>query len=158
MVTLRRTTFFTLCSASLLVGCAKTETAASDSAAAPAPPPAPAALTAADLTGKWDMRAVPVSGDTTPTTFVITAGTDNTGWTLTYPNRPPLPMRVTIDGDSIVSESEPYESVRRKGVQVRTNTVLRLEGGNLVGSAVARYTTKGADSVLNLRVTGSRAK
>lgn len=155
MLTLRRTAF-TLCSASLLFGCAKTETAATDSAAAPAP--TPAGLTAGDLTGKWDMRAVPVSGDTTPTTFVITAGTDNTGWTLTYPNRAPLPMRITIDGDSVVSESEPYESVRRKGVQVRTNTVLRLEGENLVGSAVARYTTKGADSVLNLRVTGTRAK
>lgn len=156
MHTLRRTTFFTLCSASLLFGCAKTETAATDSAAAPAP--APAGLTAGDLTGRWDMRAVPVSGDTTPTTFVLTAGPDNTGWTLIYPNRPPVPMRVTIDGDSIVSESGPYESVRRKGVQVRTNTVLRLEGGNLVGSTVAHYTTKGADSVLNLRVTGTRAK
>jgi hypothetical protein len=157
MLTLRRTTF-TLCSASLLIGCAKTESAATDSAAAVPPTPAPAALTAGDLTGKWDMRAVPVSGDTTPTTFVITAGSDNTGWTLTYPNRAPLPMRITIDGDSLVSESEPYESVRRKGVQVRTNTVLRLEGGNLVGSAVARYTTKGADSVLHLRVMGTRAK
>jgi hypothetical protein len=156
MQTLTRTTLFALCSSSLLFGCARTETAATDSAAAPAP--GPAGLTAADLTGRWNMRAVPVSGDTTPTTFVITAGADNTGWTLTYPNRPPLPMRVTIDGDSIVSESEPYESVRRKGVQVRTNTVLRLEGENLVGSAVARYSTKSADSVLNLRVTGTRAK
>jgi len=157
MPTLKRTVF-TFCSASLLVGCAKTETAATDSAAVPAAPAAPAALTAADVTGKWDMRAVPVSGDTTATTFVLTAGADNTGWTLTYPNRPPVRTRVTIDGDSIVSESEPYQSVRRKGVQVRTNTVLRLEGGNLVGNAVARYTTKGPDSVLNLRVTGTRAK
>ena len=156
MLTLRRTTFFTLCSASLLLGCAKTETAATDSAAVP--PPAPAGLTAADVAGKWDMRSVPVSGDTTPTNFVLTATADNNGWTLTFPNRPPVATRVTIAGDSIVSESDPYESVRRKGVQVRTNTVLRLEGGNLVGNTVARYTTKGPDSVLNLRVTGSRAK
>jgi hypothetical protein len=155
MLTLKRTTLFTLCSAILLSGCSKTETAATDTAAAE---PAPAGLTAADVTGRWDMRAVPVSGDTTATTFVLTAGADNTGWTLTYPNRPPVPTRVTIAGDSIVSESEPYESVRRKGVQVRTHTVLRLEGENLVGTAVARYSTKGADSVLNLRVTGTRAK
>jgi len=156
MLTLRRTTFF-VCSATLLFGCAKSEPAATDSVVADSPA-APAGLTAAELTGKWDMRAVPVSGDTTPTTFVLTAGPDNTGWTLTYPNRKPVPIRVTIEGDSVVSESEPYESVRRKGVQVRTNTVLRLEGGNLMGSAVARYTTKGADSVLNLRVSGTRAK
>lgn len=155
MLTLRRTTFFTLCSASLLLGCAKTETAATDSAAVPPPP---AGLTAADVTGSWDMKAVPMSGDTTPTTFVLKATGDNTGWTLNYAKRPPVATRVTIAGDSIVSESDPYQSVRRKGVQVRTNTVLRLEGGNLVGSTVAHYTTKGADSVLNLRVTGTRAK
>ncbi len=155
MLTLRRTTFFTLCSASLLLGCAKTETAATDSAAVP---PAPAGLTAADVAGKWDMRSVPVSGDTTPTNFVLTATADNNGWTMTFPNRPPVATRVTIDGDSIMSETDPFESVRRKGVQVRTSTVLRLEGGNLVGNTVARYTTKGPDSVLKLRVTGSRAK
>lgn len=155
MVTLRRTTWFTLCSASLLLGCAKSESPAVDSVAIA---PAPAGITAADVAGRWNMRAVPVSGDTTATTFILTANADNTGWTLTYPNRPPVSTSVTIDGDSIVSESEPYQSVRRKGVQVRTHTVLRLEGENLVGNAVARYTTKGADSVLNLRVTGSRAK
>src|SRR5688572_28346299 len=121
MLTLKRATVFTLCSLGLLFGCSKTETAATDSAAVE---PAPAGLTAADVTGRWDMRAVPVSGDTTATTFVLTAGADNTGWTLTYPNRAPLPTRVTIAGDSIVSESEPYESVRRKGVQVRSHTVL----------------------------------
>lgn len=155
MLTLRRTTFFTLCSASLLLGCAKSETPAVDTAAVA---PAPAGLTAADVAGSWDMRAVPMSGDTTPTTFVLKANADNNGWTLNYANRPPVATRVTIAGDSIVSESDPYESVRRKGVQVRTKAVLRLEGGNLVGSTVAHYTTKGADSVLNLRVTGSRAK
>ncbi len=156
MLTARRNTWFTLCSAILLLGCAKTETPAVDSAAVIPPPPA--GLTAADVSGKWDMKSVPVSGDTTPTTFVLTATSDNNGWTLNFPNRRPVATRVTIAGDSIVSESDPYESVRRKGVQVRTNTVLRLEGGNLVGNTVARYTTKGPDSVLNLRVTGSRAK
>jgi hypothetical protein len=155
MLTLKRTTLSTLCSLSLVFGCSRSETATTDTAAGE---PAPAGLTAADVTGRWDMRAVPVSGDTTATTFVLTAGADNTGWTLTYPNRPPVPTRVTIAGDSIVSESEPYESVRRKGIQVRTHTVLRLEGENLVGTAVARYATKGADSVLNLRVMGTRAK
>jgi len=154
MPTLRRTTCFTLCSASLLFGCAKTETPAADSAAAPAP----AGLTAGDITGKWDMTAVPFSGDTTPTNFVLTATADNTGWTMTFPNRPPVPTRITIDGDSIITDAGPYESVRRKGVQVRTNSVLRLEGENLVGTTVARYSTKGADSVLNLRVRGNRAK
>ena len=153
MLSLGRYTCFTLCSASLLLGCGKTDQQPADSAA-----PEAAGLAAGDVTGRWDMRATPVSGDTTPTTFILTATADTTGWTLTFPDRPPVPTRVRIEGDSIVSEAGPYASVRRKGVQVRTNTVLRLAGDSLVGTAAARYTTAGADSVLNLRVSGTRAR
>lgn len=145
-----------ICTA-LLIGCAKSDTSATDTAVAIDVVPPPPALAASDVAGKWNMTAVPESGDKTPTTFVLTATADNTGWTLIYPNRPPVKTRITIAGDSIVSESEPYQSVRRKGVQVRTSTVLRLAGDTLVGTTVARYTTKGADSVLNLRVSGKRA-
>jgi hypothetical protein len=56
-----------------------------------------------------------------------------------------------------MTDTGPYESVRRKGVQVTTNTVFRLEGDSLVGISVARYATKGVDSVMRFRVTGSRA-
>ena|SRR5687767_3120019 len=153
MLTLRRHTFFMLCFATLFFGCSRTDQQAVDTAQT-----APAGLTAAAVAGRWDMRAVPFSGDTTPTTFVLTANADNTDWTLTFPGRAPVPSRVRIEGDSIVSEAGPYASVRRKDVQVRTYTVMRLEGDSLVGTAVARYTTAGADSVLNLRVTGTRAK
>ena len=52
----------------------------------------------------------------------------------------------------------PYESVLRKGVQVKTTTVFRLQDGKLVGTTVAHYTTKGADSVRNLRAEGTRAQ
>ena len=151
MLTLRRHTFLTLCSATLFFGCAKTDQQAVDSAQ-------PAGLTAADIAGRWDMRAVPFRGDTTPTTFVLTANADNNEWTLTFPGREPVRSRVRIEGDSIVSEAGPYASVRRKDVQVKTYTVMRLEGDSLVGTAVARYTAPGADSVLNLRVSGTRAR
>jgi hypothetical protein len=67
-------------------------------------------------------------------------------------------MRVTVDGDSIMTEAGPYQSVRRKGVQVRTNSVMRLQGGTLVGTTTARYNVKTADSVLVLNTTGTRAK
>lgn len=161
MLTLKRSTGFALCcSTVLLFGCAKSDNQAADTMGAGAAEvaPVPAPLTAADFTGKWDMRAVPVTGDTTPTTFVLTATADNTGWTFTFPNRPLVPVRITIEGDSIMTDAGPYESVRRKGVQVRTNSVIRLQDGGLVGTTVARYTTKGADSVLRLRVTGTRAR
>jgi len=153
MLTLGRYTCFKLCSVSLLLACGRTDQQSADSAA-----PEAAGLAAGDVTGRWDMRAVPFSGDTTPTTFVLTATAGTDGWTLTFPGRPPVPTRVRIEGDSIVSEAGPYASVRRKNVQVRTNTVMRLVGDSLVGTAIARYTTAGADSVLNLNVTGTRAR
>jgi len=161
MLTLKRSTCFAICcSTSLLFGCAKTDDQAADTAGATAAAvaPAPTALSAADLAGKWDMRAVPLSGDTTPTLSVLTATADNNGWTRTFPNRAPVAARVTFDGDSLMIEAGPYESVRRPGVQVRTNGVFRLEDGNLVGTSVSHFATKAADSVMRLRVTGTRAR
>ena len=79
------------CSTSLLLAaCAKKEQATTDSAAgtaaaptpagAPAAAPAPAPFSLADAAGKWQVRAVPVSGkDTTATTYVLTATADTTG-------------------------------------------------------------------------------
>jgi hypothetical protein len=67
-------------------------------------------------------------------------------------------MRVTVDGDSIMDVAGPYSSVLRKGVQVTTNGVMRLQNGSLVGSNTAHYNVKTADSVLTLNTTGTRAK
>lgn len=145
----------------LLVACGKADDQAADTAAvmgAAEVPPPPPALSATDVSGKWNMTAVPETGDLTPTTFVLTATDNNTGWTFTFPNRAPVAVRIAIAGDSITTDAGPYESVRRKGVQVRTNSVLRLQNDNIVGNTVAHYATKGADSVLRLRVTGTRAK
>ena len=122
------------------------------------PMPAPAALSLANVAGRWNVRAVPESGDTTPTTFVLTATADSTGWTTTFPDRAPLATRVVaVGGDSVVTEVGPYESVRRRGVQVRTRSVVRMDADRLTGTAVARYQTTGADSVLRLRLEGTRA-
>ena len=161
MLTLKRSTHFAICCSPLLLfGCGKGENQAADTmgASAAAIAPAPAPLSAADFTGKWDMRAVPLTGDTTPTLSVLTATSDNNGWTTTFPNRAPVATRVTFDGDSLMTEAGPFESVRRRGVQVRTNSVFRLQDGNLVGTTVAHYATSRADSVLTLRHTGTRAR
>jgi hypothetical protein len=69
-----------------------------------------------------------------------------------------MPVQVASSGDSIVLTAAPYASVRRKGVQVSTVGVLRLQNGDLVGPTTAHYKTKSADSVLTLNVTGTRAK
>jgi hypothetical protein len=102
------------------------------------------------------MRAVPESGpDTTTTVYQIQATAD--GLTYYLPDRDPVEATVITSGDSVIVESGPFESVRRDGVTVRTNTVFRLDGDRLVGNIVAHYETSEADSVLRLHVEGTRA-
>ncbi|HEY0529055.1 MAG TPA: hypothetical protein VGD02_09515, partial [Gemmatimonadaceae bacterium] len=64
----------------------------------------------------------------------------------------------TVTGDSVQISAGPYESVRRKGVQVTTDGYMRLSNGKLVGSTTAHYAVKTADSVLVLTTEGTRAK
>jgi hypothetical protein len=161
-----RTTRIALCCcAAVLAGCAKKDEAAVDTTAMTSSsttataPVAPTPINLADVAGKWDVRAVPTSGDTTPTTYVLTAMGTPDGWTLTFPGRKAtVPVRVTTDADSIIVAAGPYASVRRKGVQVSTNGSLHLQNGDLVGVTTAHYNVKTADSVLTLNVAGTRTK
>jgi hypothetical protein len=152
------------CCAALLAACAKKENAAGDTVGAMDTSTASGTtataqpINLADVAGKWNVRSVPTTGDTTPTTYVLTATNNTSGWTITFPRRTPIPMRVRTDADSIIAEAGPFESVRRKGVQVNTNGVMRLQDGNLVGTTTAHYIVKTADSVLTLTTTGTRVK
>jgi hypothetical protein len=166
MSTLHRTTRIAICCcAAVLAGCAKKENAAIDTSSAMASSTASTTsstagtVNLADVAGKWNMKAVPMSGDTTPTTYVLTATSNMDGWTITFPGRAPIPVKkVTVDGDSIMLAAGPYESVRRKGVQVTTFSVARLQSGRLNGTTTAHYKVKSADSVLVLTTSGDRAK
>lgn len=161
-----RTTRIALCCcAAVLAGCAKKDDAAVDttatasSTATTTTTTAPAPINLADVAGKWDVRSVPTSGDTTATTYVLTATATPTGWAMAFPGRAAtVPLQVTTDGDSIILAAGPYSSVRRKGVQVTTNGTMRLQNGGLVGTTTAHYRVKTADSVLTLNTTGTRAK
>jgi hypothetical protein len=160
MLKLHRSTTIAVClCVGVLAGCAKKDDAAVDTAAADtaAVTTAPTAVNLADVAGTWNLTAVPATGtDTTPTNSVITATSTTSGWTMTLPGRQPQTMRVTVDADSIMSEVGPYASVRRKA-QVTTNSVMRLEGGRLIGRTTAHYNVKTADSVLVLNIVGTRA-
>jgi len=145
----------------LLAGCAKPEQqAAKDSAstsmAAGATAAAPISL--ASVAGKWSMETKAANTDSVLVRYEMVANAEATGWSFNFPNRQPIPIRViAVEGDSIVSEAGPYESVLRKGAQVSTHSVMRLKDGKLVGTTVAHYTNAGADSVVNLTSEGTRA-
>ncbi len=146
------------CCVALLVGCDKPKEQPADTTAmsAPAPAPAAASISLADVAGKWTIRTMPEDADTTLITFELVAGADSSGWVFNFPKRKPVPVHVRASGDSIITEAGPYESVLRKGVQVTTNSVMRLQDGKLVGTTVAHYPKGGADSVRRLRMEGTK--
>jgi hypothetical protein len=165
MFTLHRSTRIAICcSAAVLAACAKkdntaaTDTSSTMSSSTTSTTTTPAPVNLADVAGKWNARAVPTTGDTTPTNYVLTATASTTGWTIAFPGRAPIAAKVTVAGDSILVDAGPYPSVRRKGVQVSTNSVMRLLGASFVGTTAAHYNVKTADSVLMLNTTATRAK
>ena len=141
-----------ICFATVLAGCTKTDgRPAADTAAA-----VPAALSLADLSGTWSVRAMLDRGDSTLTTYQINGTADPSSWKITFPNRQPITLRISVSGDSVITDAGPYESVLRAGVAVVTHTVSRLHDGKLVGGFTARYATRMVDSVLTGRVVGTR--
>jgi len=146
------------CVVPLLLACAapadRPAAAAAESSAAAKNP-----LALSDVAGRWKMQAMNYRGDRLAT-YELTATADTTGWTITFPNRPPLPLQIIgVAGDSIVTETGPYPSVLRTNFAVRSlRTVHRLEGSEIVGSFTARYETTAPDSVLHGTHVGSRIR
>jgi hypothetical protein len=145
----------------LFAACVKSETSTpADTAVALAPAPAPVAPAPAPVdlktvAGKYKVTSRGQGGDTSTVTYELNATGDTTGWTITYPNRKAVPMRVImVSGDSVVTEAGPFQSVRVAGVPVTTRTTYRWENGNLVGTTVAHYTINGADTVRTFIVEG----
>jgi hypothetical protein len=154
--------FALLLSVGAFIACARTDTDTADTtalgdtamgAAMPAPAPTPISLT--DVAGRWNVRST-APGDTAPVTYVLTTTGTRSGWTITFPNRRPIPVRVVaVEGDSIITEAGPFASVRRPGVQVRSRQVFRIQDGQLVGMTEARY-ARGPDTLVILRTEGTR--
>ncbi len=138
------------CSAPLLIACSKPQ---NQQVRSPATTPT---VTLSSFAGTWQVRASNEAGDSVLAYQIVATG-DPSGWKTLLPNRPPIPANsVTISGDSAVTEQGPFESALRKGVQVRTHGVLRLQGDRLVGYTIAHYATKSADSVVRLNIQGTK--
>jgi hypothetical protein len=67
------------------------------------------------------------------------------------------PARVTaIEGDSLVLEAGPFESILRGGQQVSTRSVYRLRDGRMVGVVQAVYAATSDTITLNSEATRRR--
>jgi hypothetical protein len=143
-----------LFAALLLLGCAQEETEEATGEAADTT--AVEGISLADLAGTWNMRTTSTNpADTFVNEYQIV--TDEASWTLNFPDRDPVPVTVVVDGDNIITDSDPFESVRIPGTMVTTHTVFHMEGDRLVGDVTATWQMAAGDSVAQLRTEGTRA-
>ena len=138
----------------LVFACTSKEAPPADTAALAVVPDASATP---NYAGNWTINVMPADKDSVLLTYDLVTTADQSGWKMTLPGREVMEPRVVhMDKDSVVVENGPYPSVLRKNVSVTTHSVMHMEGDKLVGTTVARYDTKGADSVANLRTVGTR--
>lgn len=138
----------------LVLACSKANDAPNPDAAAVAVA-TPAPVDPASMAGTWTLRTMPDGRDTVITAEIAATGTTE-GWTMTMAGREPVPVRVRVDGDSVMTETGPFPSVLRPGVMVTTSSVYHLIDGKLVGTMIARYQGAGADSVMTGRQEATR--
>jgi hypothetical protein len=111
----------------------------------------------ADVAGKWSVSGMRAGSDSVVLSYEFMATASDTGWTVTFPGRAPLPVHVMPpSGDSIVMHVGPFESMLRPGVQANSTVVLRLNGAELAGTSTVKYTTTGPDSVASFVSKGIR--
>jgi hypothetical protein len=159
-VPMRRVAFICASCAVVLGACSQSgqsKGADTSAVATPPPPPPPAAVALSDFAGKWNLTVMNEAGDTTLMTDVLNATATASGWTVVHPKMKPVAITPSVSGDSLMTDGGPYPSALKKGHTVTTHGVWRLRGGKLVGTTIARYDIKGADSVRTLHAVGTRA-
>jgi len=114
------------------------------------------AMKLSDLAGTWNGRSTIGPKDSVITTSTVTVSPDGKTWTLKFPNRDPLPMRmIAMGGDSVVVEVGPYSSILRPGVMVTTRLTSHYKGNNSTGTFTATYSN---GDVVHGKGTATRTK
>jgi hypothetical protein len=101
--------------------------------------------------GIWEGRSTVPPRDSVIATYTLTVTADASGIRMKLPNRDPqTPRIIAAGGDSVVTETGPYDSVARPGLKVTTRTISHFRGDSLFGSFEARYSdgsvTRGSTS------------
>lgn len=144
-----------VCFLSVVTACSKADTHGSAGAETGMGAEGKPAISLSTVAGKWSTRAIDENGALLGTADLL--ATDNTsGWTLTFPNRKPIPMRVvSVSGDSITTEMS-YETSDHKGTQIQNRAVNRFHGNTMTGTLEAHVVTAGRDSLIHARLEGTR--
>jgi len=111
----------------------------------------------ADFAGNWKMAATNAANDSMLVTYEMTATADTAGWSILYPNHAtPIALHVRINADSVIMDAGPYASTARKGATVTIHGVVHLRDGRLVGTESAYYSVDTAESVVHIKLEGTR--
>jgi len=112
--------------------------------------------TLADFAGTWE-NVVTLEGVADPVTSQTVGSPDGTTWQLILEGRDPIPVQASIQGDSLVSETEPYESILRPGVTTEVRTAAVREGDVMVGTVRVTYRLEsGEEQVVRGTMRGTR--
>ena len=147
--------FSTVCVTALAATAAAQRPAAKPAAQAPA---AAAGLKASDVAGTWafENSVKTTAGQDTVVTSEVTISADGKTWVTHLAGRDPIPARiVAMAGDSVVTESGPFQSVARPGQKVRTVEVFHFKGNDAWGTIEAHYSNR---EVVKGTIKGKRKK
>ena len=112
-----------------------------------------------ELAGTWTMTATNAANDSTLVTYEMTATADTAGWSILYPNHTtPIALRVRTDADSIIMDAGPYASTARQDATVTIHGVLYLRDAKLVGTESAYYKVDSTESVVHIKLAGTKAR
>jgi hypothetical protein len=94
-----------------------------------------------DVAGTWESTTMVGPNDSVVSHSVTMATAGKKGWTLTFPGRDPIPLRVVaVGGDSVVTEAGPFPSVLRPGQTVTLlHSVNHYSGNTAHGTFVSHY-------------------
>lgn len=115
----------------------------------------PAAPTLADFAGTWQNSAT-LTGVEAPVLSTMTGTEAGTDWTMTLEGRDPVPLQVSIVGDSLITQTGEYESILRPGVMVTVRTAGVIHDGMLMGNMVATYKTAAGEEQVTGTIQGTR--
>ncbi len=133
-----------------LVACAPAEQKAD------APEGMAPAMTVADFAGTWNATST-LAGVEAPVESQITGTAAGTDWVIMLPNREPIPLQVSVAGDSLIAQSGQYESVLRKGVMVSIRMAQVMHQDMMMGNLVATYQTPNGQEIVTGTTQAVRA-
>jgi hypothetical protein len=123
-----------------LVLCLSTVAVAQNKGVKQAGAPKPtAAITWADITGTWEGKTMKGKSDSVITNVDVIYGADKT-ITFKFPNRKPVAAKlISMAGDSVIVETEKYESITRPGHKTSVRLVSHVANHKMTGTFRATF-------------------